>query len=83
MFRGGKIKAREAVIVREPGSIGGSKVEVEVDEDGKIIIDKVFDNVFIKIGGRIHRLDSEFNANTIFRFHKGPRFFGGVLERSS
>lgn len=70
VFRGGKIKAREAVIVRELGSIGGSKVEVEVEEDGKIIIDQVYDNVFIKIGGRVHRLDREMK-NIKARLHKG------------
>lgn len=70
VFRGGKIKAREAVIVRELGSIGGSKVEVEVEEDGKIIIDQVYDNIFIKIGGRVHRLDREMK-NIKARLHKG------------
>ena len=59
VFRGGKIKAHKAVIVRELGSIGGSRVEVQVAEDGKITAEKVYDNVYIKIGGRLVKLNKK------------------------
>ena len=59
VFRGGEIKARKAVVVRELGSIGGSRVEVQVDGDGKITAERVYDNVYINIGGRLFKLNKE------------------------
>jgi uncharacterized protein (DUF342 family) len=64
VFRGGKIKAHKAVIVRELGSIGGSRVEVQVAEDGKITAEKVYDNVYIKVGGRFIKLNKEMKNIT-------------------
>ena len=59
VFRGGRIKASKGVVARELGSIGGSRVDVQVDADGKISAEKVYDNVFINIGGRLLKLNKE------------------------
>ena len=59
VFRGGRIKAGKRVEVRELGSVGGSRVDVQVDEDGIISAAKVYDNVFINIGGRLLKLNKE------------------------
>lgn len=59
VFRGGRIKASKGVVVRELGSIGGSRVDVQVDADGRISAEKVYDNVFINIGGRLLKLNKE------------------------
>ncbi len=47
------------MVVRELGSIGGSRVDVQVDADGRISAEKVYDNVFINIGGRLLKLNKE------------------------
>lgn len=59
VFRGGRIKAGKSVIVRELGSVGGSRVDVQVDADGRISAERVYDNVFINIGGRLLKLSKE------------------------
>ena len=59
VFQGGRIKASKGVVVRELGSIGGSRVDVQVDADGRISAEKVYDNVFINIGGRLLKLNKE------------------------
>lgn len=50
LFRGGKIIANNDVYIKEIGSPGGSKVEIEVPADCKIRAKKVYSNVFVKIG---------------------------------
>jgi uncharacterized protein (DUF342 family) len=59
VFRGGRIKAGKGVVVSELGSVGGSRVDVQVDERGSIRAEKVYDNVFINIGGRLLKLNKE------------------------
>jgi len=59
VFRGGRIKSGKGVVVRELGSVGGSRVDIQVDEGGKITAGIVYDNVFINIGGRQLKLDKE------------------------
>jgi len=75
VFRGGRIKAGKAVIVRELGSIGGSRVDVQVDADGRIAAERVFDNVFINIGGRLLVLNKEMRNINARLDHNGQIIF--------
>jgi len=60
-FRGGKIKAGEDIRVKELGSASGSQVEVVVPKAQKVIADKLFINVSIKIGDRKYKSQKDLD----------------------
>lgn len=61
VFRGGNINAGGDIFIRDLGSPGGSKVEIQVPVDCKIEAEKVFSNVSIKIGEQCYKFNVEQN----------------------
>ena len=60
LCRGGKIVANDDVIINELGSPGGSSLEVEVPENGRIKANQVYANVLIKIGERRYKFADNY-----------------------
>lgn len=60
-FRGGKIKAGEDIRVKELGSSSGSQVEVIIPEDKRVIADKLFINVSIRIGDKKYKSQKDLD----------------------
>lgn len=66
LFRGGKIVANNDIYIKELGSPGGSKVEIQVPANCKISAQKVYSNVLIKIGDQTHKFNYDYGNITVY-----------------
>jgi len=66
LFRGGKIVANNDIYIKELGSPGGSKVEIQVLANCKIRAQRVYSNVVIKIGEHKHKFNYDYGNITVY-----------------
>jgi uncharacterized protein (DUF342 family) len=55
IVRGGIVQAQKRISVNEAGSSGGSPTRLKVDSGGTIVLEKVYPNVTIQVGGASHK----------------------------
>ncbi|KXS42349.1 MAG: hypothetical protein AWU54_1348 [Candidatus Frackibacter sp. T328-2] len=65
VFRGGNINSQGDIMIKELGSPGGSKVQVQVPEGKKVYAKKAYINVVVKIGNQTYKFDYEQNNITV------------------